>query len=285
MSSPQLENGFIKISTELFEAIYRSEIPAKPRKCLDFIIRKTYGWHKKEDKISLSQFTKELSMWRASVCRNLKFLEDSNIIFSKKHGSTGTAYSINKDYSKWRVVAPVRLGKSSNQVVAPVLIGSRTSATRGSRTGDNRVVAPVRHTIDTITKDTTKDTITKDTTLSPFANAPAEKKNIQADFVFAWAKLYESETKEKFKIEKKDYVLVSRLLKDHNYDDLIKKTRLLFLACQEKSLWFTNGGMADFSIWKLSSRWNELIETKGGGKHERVGGIKKSELDAFLNGK
>lgn len=119
--------------------------------------------------------------------------------------------------------------------------------------------------------DTDTDTDTKE--LPPFANATSPS-TPQADFVLAWGQLYESETKEKFKADRKDFVLVANLLKKYSYDDLIKKAKLLFMACKTKNLWFTKGGIADFNIGKLSSKWNELIESNVGGNH---GGASKYE--------
>lgn len=120
-------------------------------------------------------------------------------------------------------------------------------------------------------------------TLPPFANATAETEQKssqktptpQSEFVSAWSSLYESETKEKFKADKKDFVIVAKLIKQYGKENVLKKSKLLFVACQTKSLWFTKGGIADFSIGKLSSRWNELIESNTGGNNA---GISKSEL-------
>jgi phage replication O-like protein O len=56
MNSPQLENGYTRIANELLDALIRYRIPGEERQVLDVIIRKTYAYGKKEDRISLSQF-------------------------------------------------------------------------------------------------------------------------------------------------------------------------------------------------------------------------------------
>ena len=47
---------------------------------LVFLCRKTYGWHKKEDKISISQFEKGTALKGNSIRRALKNLENRKII-------------------------------------------------------------------------------------------------------------------------------------------------------------------------------------------------------------
>ena len=59
MANPNTEDGFIMIATELFKALYKIRIAGEPRQILDFIIYKTYGFKKKMDWISLSQFVDE----------------------------------------------------------------------------------------------------------------------------------------------------------------------------------------------------------------------------------
>ena len=56
MTTPQLENGYIKIATELYDALCGIRIPGEARQVFDVILRKTYGWNKKKDAIALSQF-------------------------------------------------------------------------------------------------------------------------------------------------------------------------------------------------------------------------------------
>ena len=53
---PQLENGYTKIANELLEAIAAIRIPGEAMQVLLVIIRKTYGYCKKKDAISISLF-------------------------------------------------------------------------------------------------------------------------------------------------------------------------------------------------------------------------------------
>ena len=56
MANPQKENGYTAIANEIMEALCRHRIPGEDRQVLDVIFRKTYGFNKIEDYISLSQF-------------------------------------------------------------------------------------------------------------------------------------------------------------------------------------------------------------------------------------
>ena len=44
MASPQTENGYVKIATELHDALCKTRISGEARQMLDVIIRKTYGY-------------------------------------------------------------------------------------------------------------------------------------------------------------------------------------------------------------------------------------------------
>lgn len=119
MNSPQLENGFIRIALELYDAIILYPLPAVQKQCFEFIIRKTYGFGKKEDSISLSQFEKATNVDRRHIHRALKELIRKNVIFVKnsvtKKGTKKTSiYRINKQYKNW-LVSPKKVRGSAYQ--------------------------------------------------------------------------------------------------------------------------------------------------------------------------
>src|SRR5215510_11339119 len=103
MASPQLENGFTRIANEMLEAI--PLMPLRPYQSGVFwtIFRKTYGWGKKEDWISGSQFSAALGgVHRANAFRAIKGLVDKNMIAINKDDPRKPKYSIQEDISKWR---------------------------------------------------------------------------------------------------------------------------------------------------------------------------------------
>ena len=97
MANPQKENGYTAISNELFEAIIGVKMLEEPRRIFLAIIRKTYGFQKKQDRIPLSQLSRLTKIDQSHVCRALNWLKQGNFIKRDENGKT----SIQKDYEKW----------------------------------------------------------------------------------------------------------------------------------------------------------------------------------------
>jgi phage replication O-like protein O len=103
-ASPQTEDGHIDIANEIGEALARLNLSAYESRILWVIWRKTYGWHKKVDCISFTQFEKATGLHRRHVQRTIKKLIERNIIASTGY-SRILSYGFQKDYTKWRDVA------------------------------------------------------------------------------------------------------------------------------------------------------------------------------------
>lgn len=109
MASPQKETGYTAISNELLETLAKIRIAGEARQMLDIIIRKTYGYNKKQDRISTSQFMELTNLPHYSIWKARKKLVTMNLItITKKGDSQILIYSIQKDYSKW-VLSPKRV--------------------------------------------------------------------------------------------------------------------------------------------------------------------------------
>ena len=121
MAKPQLENGYTQISNEILEAFAKIRISGECWQCLNVIIRKTYGFKKKEDWISLSQFVDFTGLKKESVCRALKKLIDMRII-NKDVNNGKVKYSLQKDYALWIPLAkkvtykPSKINKNDNDI-------------------------------------------------------------------------------------------------------------------------------------------------------------------------
>lgn len=99
MASPQKENGFTAIANEIFEALCLRKIRGESRAVFDFILRKTYGYQKKEDILSLSQIATATGLARQHVCRALNHLKQVRMIERDAKGKTRPL----KDYEAWVV--------------------------------------------------------------------------------------------------------------------------------------------------------------------------------------
>lgn len=76
-------------------------------KCLLIIIRKTRGWHKEQDFISLTQFQKISGMNRTNIVAGLKELKELGLIREKETGRRGAkCYSLHDETSTDLVLVP-----------------------------------------------------------------------------------------------------------------------------------------------------------------------------------
>lgn len=105
MASPQLENGFLQIANELYEAINRSHYSRVQLKIIHCILRETYGRsRKKYSKISVAKISKMIDESSSAVSYSLKKLIDLNVInviqnYSVNHSAR--VIGVNKDYESW----------------------------------------------------------------------------------------------------------------------------------------------------------------------------------------
>lgn len=110
MKSPQTEDGFTQIANELLEAFSRLDASGSAWRVFMVVLRKTYGFHKKKDKISLTQFEDMSRLTRMSVCRGLNELVELNVITVEKDGYINI-YQVQKDYELWGSIIPVTSNK------------------------------------------------------------------------------------------------------------------------------------------------------------------------------
>jgi len=79
-SMPQVEDGFTRIANELYDAIGAAKLTLAQQSVVHAIIRKTYGYNKKEDDISASQIGDWCGMARTHVTNTLNELAKMNVI-------------------------------------------------------------------------------------------------------------------------------------------------------------------------------------------------------------
>lgn len=96
MADVQIDDGYTKVANELLEAIMKINLSSYEFRVIMAIMRKTYGYCKKQDYISLSQLEEITDIKANNVCRTLKKLKAKNMILSNGH-LTG----IQKDYDRW----------------------------------------------------------------------------------------------------------------------------------------------------------------------------------------
>lgn len=146
MSSPQLENGFTQIANEILDALCRIRIPGEARQVLDFIIRKTYGFHKKDDQIALSQFVLGTGLSKAHICHSIKKLSAMNMIYISEKGKVIiNSFRFNKDFGTWKPLPKKETLPKKEKVVAEKGNKSfpKKGHTKDNNTKDNKIYLPL----------------------------------------------------------------------------------------------------------------------------------------------
>lgn len=101
--SIQVENGnFARIHNEISERLARTDLSGAEFRCLWFLLRKTYGYQKKQDQISYAQFADGTSMDRRSAIRALDKLVNRKIIYRIENGNNRPqTWGFNKYFEHW----------------------------------------------------------------------------------------------------------------------------------------------------------------------------------------
>lgn len=116
MSLPQTEDGFTRLANELLDAIIRFDFTKRQYAVLLSVVRKTYGYNKKADALSIYQISVMTGIDRADTSRAVAELHAMNVLTKAEtgrmaHGQIVPEISINKDYETWLTV-----GKSPSVV-------------------------------------------------------------------------------------------------------------------------------------------------------------------------
>ena len=138
MANPQAEDGHTRIANEILEALICFGLNGTELGCILFVIRKTYGWGKPNDIISLTQFEKAVKSSRPAICKAIKKLQLVNILLLVNKSLLGNSYAFNKDHESWVVNKPLLVNKSKS----------------ASKQNEMKVVNKPLHTKETITKET-----------------------------------------------------------------------------------------------------------------------------------
>ena len=115
-----MADGFFKMPNELAEAFAKNMLTGEEWKILWVIIRKTWGWQKSSDKISLSQFAEMTGMKRQNVHSSLKNLSSRRIIdVILGDYRRPIEYSLNANFKEWLLSSP-RITLSSPRITAVI---------------------------------------------------------------------------------------------------------------------------------------------------------------------
>ncbi len=221
MASPQKENGYTPIANEILEALIQREMSSQELRAVLFVIRKTYGFNKKSDFISLSQIAKALwpripdtvpkkNLIRCSqIMKQLELMKILRV--NENISGIGKSYCFQKDYRKW-----VRVNKN---------IKGKGFV---SKTVNNLFDRPLIKTL------STKDNNTKDNIQKTMA-----KKNFAHDFIKKYCEIYKTKFGINPVINGKAQGIAKRLTKDLG---LTQALHLVEIYLRMDTQWFKTKG-------------------------------------------
>lgn len=90
MANPQIEHGYTKIANKIMDALCKNDISGSEFMIILAVMRRTYGWSKKEDQISLTEFQKLTCMNKKRIIRAIKNLVSRRILGSVTGGTGGS---------------------------------------------------------------------------------------------------------------------------------------------------------------------------------------------------
>lgn len=151
----QVENGnFTRIVNPLIEALVGAHLNSSEMAVVLFIIRKTYGYNKTEDEISLTQLGKGVNRSRRVVVNAMRKLKLVNIITlvsrgtSKNHSNT---WKVNKYIDTWQLGKKSILGKKTVVQLGKKSIHTKDTLTKDSKIAGSPQTAPSKVSIKTKT--------------------------------------------------------------------------------------------------------------------------------------
>lgn len=207
---PQKENGYTPIANELLDAIVSFRIPGELRQVFDAIIRKTYGFNKKEDYIANSQIMEMTGIGKQNVYRSLLRLVEHKLVIKSDYSlKRGIKYRINKDYKEWIPFSVVKVDDK------------KKSSQKRLRPSSELITKVVKTDYETSSELTdTKDKIHSKDNIQKKEGAPA----ILAKTFFKGVQDLREAMKDKKPVESKEGIITAKFLKElqSKYPDAAK---------------------------------------------------------------
>ncbi|MDD9581239.1 replication protein, partial [Enterobacter sp. FR 78] len=100
-----LSNGYTKVANEIQQLKPRLRMSGREWQCFEAVIWLTYGWNKKQDRVTNTVIAELTGLSDSHVSDALKSLAERKIIFSQKQGVMKTV-GINTDLSAWILDKP-----------------------------------------------------------------------------------------------------------------------------------------------------------------------------------
>ncbi|OUE90025.1 phage replication protein O domain [Klebsiella aerogenes] len=100
-----LANGYTKIANEIQKLKPRLRMSGREWQCLEAVIWLTYGWNKKQDRVTNTVIAELTDLGESHISDTIKSLAERKIIFAHKQGVMKTV-GINTELSEWILDKP-----------------------------------------------------------------------------------------------------------------------------------------------------------------------------------
>jgi phage replication O-like protein O len=256
-ATPQLENGYTRLANELLDALIAAGLTSRQWAVFMAIVRKTYGFNKKDDDIGLSQLASMTGIAKAHVSVAVRELESRRMI-SRSVGTFGHRLGVNKNHAAWtgvtKTVTPqeVKVESPSPEGLSSILPGVTESVTpetleKGSQISNppvtEVVTPPVTESV------TTKDNPSKDN----YQKTKTFPHSLRERFDIFWS-AYPRKT------EKQDALKAFEKLKP---DDGLMQTILDAIALAKRSeQWKVKRFIKHGATWLNKACWQDELDVE-----------------------
>ena len=122
---PDFPNGFTRIDNEIFDTLLSFPFTKRQFKIAMAVARKTYGWNKKSDNVSLSQLSNVTGIDPAHCSKAVNELSKMHVLL-KRQGKYSHELEINGNYDQWEKLpkqqrvakTALREGQNGNVAIA-----------------------------------------------------------------------------------------------------------------------------------------------------------------------
>ena len=119
MANPQKENGYTVIANEVIEQLAFASLSGREMRVVLVVIRKTWGWSKKEDRLSLSQVAEATGIARPHISGITRGLVAKGFLVVKgatTGGNIPNTYYFNKNHDLWGVQGGTVRGTTRKEI-------------------------------------------------------------------------------------------------------------------------------------------------------------------------
>ena len=153
----QIDDGnFTRVHNRILEELAKIQLSGHEIRIVFALWRKTYGWQKKEDFISVSQFQEMTGLNKVRISETIRKLKERNLVTENRNPSS-VVYGFNKHFTTWKKLRKsVTVTENRNGSYGKTEEVLRKTVTEKRRDSDKKI----HH--ETPKETLTKETITKE---------------------------------------------------------------------------------------------------------------------------